>query len=787
MPWNPFILDNPIGLVTNQVNPPFKSFSQLKNFELREKKGEIWKRKGTSSVYAPPTVDAKLSSVTWLKADNFYCQSSGIGQEITILIGKGTLAAYSNDFVAAASINILLIYASHYWDGSAWQEGWTWLNECALTTLHTISGSDYDIQLDFEDAAVIAANKYAGWTLYNIDADFAAWVGAVYEYGATNDQIGIYQSNNSHSWTDNATAPDGGDAILLMKSYIPYAFLTNVSSLTSDDIMFYKVKDELRISFGGEANKNTLSISYIKNFLDDFSFHGSKNIDDARTRDGLYVEIYNASGLESYSNLADSGTGAPAGELTPSASNYGFIITAILDGYQEFVIHKEFYTNNLEEAIIASWGANLGTLSRRVTQFRIWWCTADANDKQTSQFFLWDDNDYILTYATDTASGLFSISNTGDINFGNNFYDADKLTKTELENALGYYPTTNYIKSFDHATIASDTTLAIRCYDDKLYDNQIFYSPVDGDGTPMYDVIPTLLFHQLEKFDNDDIVGIAALENGDAVICREKSNQILDPNTSRILYNYNGHGCVSKQSIVELNGLVTWASELDIVNSQRQELLEHSVRDTYRKLSSAEKAGIIATVDEYENYRFHDGSSYSREYVINPEYGVLMFSYPEVPVCYIRTSDNNLWYMANNGRIIKHDKSRDSNGYFSVMQDVDQDASAIDISLLLRTNKMDSTFLQNTNVQALFSIRDIFVEYISADAFIFSLYYNDYLYKAITVPASATLSRTRHLFGLNSSGKNFSLDITLTTSDQVFVIRTIGGHYKLLPKGQWGS
>lgn len=394
-----FEISNFTGIATSKRSPNKSECLECKNFDTRFIDGDLTLRPGFVTKYtAIANADHRSKlSLTYLGFENFY-SPEGSGQEITTWVTKSVLTGESTGQTLGTptSINVLAIFTSHRWTGSAWSatnwdgstSGKYWLNHCVLTKIKTVNASRWKLELDFTDADLITASMFDKWTIANISKSPVEYQKVIltydYDGGGGNSNPGVEITSETHTWA-------AGDTVLLMRNYIPYDELVAMghpsSGVTSAQLNFSKVINDLRISFGGYENRIALTVGYRKTYLGlssiDFGSYTSNQIETFATTDGLILEPYNTYGMVASSNPEI----IPSGTLT--AGNYFFKIIATTDNFNKYFISENLAGFASASDIRINPSMVLGTLPKRITSVAVYWASGGVTDKEaTSPYFL---------------------------------------------------------------------------------------------------------------------------------------------------------------------------------------------------------------------------------------------------------------------------------------------------------------------------------------------------------------------------------------------------------------
>jgi hypothetical protein len=314
MSWNSLQISDFRGISASTRNPDKNSAQAADNVDLRGPSGDLVTRKYYESIYSAPT-HASLSSNTKLAAETIYVSDVGGGQEIIIAVTKGALSG----------TNLICIWATHQWNGSSWvaNSNWHWLNECVKTTV--TSRTSYAVVTGL----TITDNQYDGWYVYNVTkAQYA--------------RVFISKAPNELHLTDSTGVWDASDALILMRNYIPYEYLTGNYNATTNDVTFHKVLDGLRIGFGGQPGRAALAVMYVNRTYNltgfdfgDADYSNTTNLANFAATNRVICEVYNnrptlAASISMLSSEVREEDQLPFGD-------YKVKMSSLLDGYNHFV------------------------------------------------------------------------------------------------------------------------------------------------------------------------------------------------------------------------------------------------------------------------------------------------------------------------------------------------------------------------------------------------------------------------------------------------------------------
>ena len=334
--WTEVEFAQALGMITNVNNPGRKSAQLLLNVHTHDKPGKLSLRPGYALKYAMPS-DSTITNSTFLNFEMFMDKQADpdlSGQEVTCLIQKGTIIPISGSG-ASYTQNALCFWIRPYWNGSAWIDDWQWLNKIIITQVTTAASPEsYPNELEIYGNAVqgLGTGALAGWTVYNQTLNqFAKIITSAADGADTRICHTLYNS----AWAL-------GNTIILMQNYYDLICLAEIYNCIASDIVFHKINDDLRIGFGGQANRTGISIGYRNKYylIQKFDFTTiHPDLTDAALQD--FQEVNNVVLDEFITDTSGFGmnltlvAGAPSKALT--AGTWYFRLTATLDNYEEML------------------------------------------------------------------------------------------------------------------------------------------------------------------------------------------------------------------------------------------------------------------------------------------------------------------------------------------------------------------------------------------------------------------------------------------------------------------
>lgn len=377
-----------IGIVQDTAKPPLNSAADMYNIDLRDKTGVMKLRSGYTLLYDTPKLatfpNSKISNLSIVAFESVTVTSAGVDQDVIVLVATGTVAGMGGvSYPTPASINTLLIFSSHYWDGSAWQrfqdsavDDWYLMNAMVLTKIKSAPSTN-QLTFDYTDNSYALDNWYVhnvtkGETTTIVKYDVDPIV-TLYGYG--------YCSNTVSDWS-------AGDTVIIMRNYIPYTELTAMSSVTSDDVSFHKVLDGLRIAFGGKADRLALAVSYNKKYfiINKFDAYGSATsgeVQGASKVDGLVLTPISPYPYDNVYNIRITKTSALSSIL--AAGKYFVQMSVLLDDVHEFVVANSSIELDGTENIYITPFIEFARMNRRIHTIKIYISKASSSAQEATE------------------------------------------------------------------------------------------------------------------------------------------------------------------------------------------------------------------------------------------------------------------------------------------------------------------------------------------------------------------------------------------------------------------
>ena len=208
---------------------------------------------------------------------------------------------------------------------------------------------------------------------------------------------------------------------------------------------------------------------------------------------------------------------------------------------------------------------------------------------------------------------------------------------TEMSDEMGYNPTFNMVRGWDQALLFRGRAYYLNPFIEKRYENFIVVSHIAPPSTYMYDMASFSNFRELEKFDSNKAIAMALLPTIELLILKDKSINAIDPDTGASREPVFGIGCVSRNTVVNMNGIIYWADEDDIYvmniggGFTPRPILEETIRDIYQALTN--KEWLFAIRDRYNTYRLRTYDEANKREFLFTKNGPIeenKYLYPEI-------------------------------------------------------------------------------------------------------------------------------------------------------------
>lgn len=777
--WTEILIDNFKGESTRPV-PERNECDLCQNLDLREIDGEMVVTGKLVQKYAAPTL-TDFGTATLLAMDTFHVTQTSTRKEVTVQVQKGTLSKVTGSSPSVSSKNMVAVCVRPYWSGSAWVDSWKWLTRSLLTNL--TSKSTYTVTAYGVTKAILDTEPH--WIVYNVTQDETA---NVLTWDASNNII-ISRSD----WVN-------GDTVIFMTNYVPWTNLTANYSATADEVSFIKPPNGgIRIAFGGQADRLTLAVKYWKRYGFVSTVAAGAYTTQINNYDELILDPYNI--YTDPDPITSNGIGTSASTTLQgwtagldSGTNLFWVITAILDDYQEFAIGSGTYTgfSTTEERYI-TWEPILkrGALNKRFTKIRLYVALSDPvnNSQVATQYRLVSEKEY--SAATYTGTATWGLNSTGGLYSPFQLLTYKQIfeqSEQELNSTLGYTVLkgrigagtidTNYVKSWDKAIITGGQVFAFNPVITAREVNIAYRSIVESNGASNYDLIPSELIVNLEGKDGNDVRDVVVTKNNEILVGRDNSCQILDPITGVTYDTPEGLSSVSRRGLVTFFGYTAIPSKYDVLlfnSKDYQDITQFTLREEYRDIT--DKTLIQSVRDDKANsFCFYDGDT--TEFIWTPGKGWVrrssdVFESEDI-IAYSVDEDGQILYQHADGKIY----------YRSNTLQEDNSISFEWQSVILNVNLMPE--IKSTQR---FLIGYIAIDYVSPDtAMSMRISLDGAAFgNAITVPANQTSYR-QEVTKFIGAVKTLQINLTGTkvASDDDVRIRGIKIGVKPVNFGRWG-
>jgi hypothetical protein len=251
-----------------------------------------------------------------------------------------------------------------------------------------------------------------------------------------------------------------------------------------------------------------------------------------------------------------------------------------------------------------------------------------------------------------------SITNFKVIEKQTNYLDADTLLGVLDESQMGYLPASSLVKDWGCAIVRGGCSFVGNAFIDQKYPTLIFFSPVSGDGTSQYDVIPddeaNILDADKDSFRGETVIALAQMNNTWIAALTEGGGAIINPDTGETQEVPRGLGILSKDSIAYFRGRIFWGSTDDLVATDNSgynadQIDANSVRDIYKLVP--DKTLVTGCIDQYGCYHVGLGLNSVVQELLMTDRGWFDLSrehYPQVlRNCFLGV----VWFMDPQGNI----------------------------------------------------------------------------------------------------------------------------------------
>jgi hypothetical protein len=633
------------------------------NLDLRaDVDGELEVTRGITTVYAPPT----LASFTYngagqgvLGFERIYMSQFATPQEVTLMVIKGTLARVGTT-ASVASKNILAFCIRPHWGGSSWVDDWQWLNQMKIG--HITAKGDYSVTVNSE-----SLGNFANFDIiYNVTRN---------EYAVIISQT--VGGGNPYSTASKLTNWQVNDTIILTKNHFPLTYLEGMYSATAAQINFHKVLNDIRVGTGGYVNRLGAGVGYRNK---DFYIETAEVPDWTGYHfDEVILDPYNIitdSGTYNFT-VDDSGLSLDTGfQHAKHGKALFYKITALLDGFNEYIVAEgSFEYANGSSRIIFKPSIRMATMNKRITGFNLYCAVGDSSDAtvRAGNYHLTKTHSLLEATADVDGSGNFwHVDEDGYLKYGyttvgfaeRGFIVTASMVDSatlEIEEQLGYFPTTDLVKSWDQAVEAGGSIHYLNPYINERNTNKIIVSVISGDGAFQQDVAPPTNYHDLGSRDGNDVVALEVMPNENLLAIRQNSRQEVNTLTGRVVDLDVGGGAVSRKSIVNFGKHIAIPDKDDVLIygwGRDENISEATIRDLYRAIS--DKSAIFSAKDDKGDAYVMNAGGGDYEYVfVNGKGWTRNFPYGGTgrPIAYTNSNDGYLYYLGDDGSVYRRDNT----------------------------------------------------------------------------------------------------------------------------------
>jgi len=699
------------GIATSKRIKAKNDATEILNFDLRERVGDLVLRDGYQQKYAAPS-NARLTDLSILAGENFYVQDYGSGREVTVLVGKATLNRETGSGITPSTLNIPVVFIRPFWKqltfGTIQAGSTTTVIKSNLTTTADQYKNCY-LRIATTNAVPTSSNtgnfrKIISHTI-GVNAEFTIDklpYSPVATYG-----FDIFGWSDAWQWLNEMiytkiTGIHGADQATPI---LYYGFLDEnelvswvITNITKNEhsIILYSDGVGADDKFGVADCNNSWDADDVvliqKNHIPFEYLYSLHNITAADINFySVLNEIRIAFGGQPKRLAFAIGMRDKSFQIATLPLSYPSIaaqlLQSLISSRQEIMLDPINTTCETGTYTVAFADYGTGTFPNKKYFYRV---TAFLDDHSE---FLIIESSYTIAVNKQlsmtiklaatfnkriTAFRLWLSEGVGtsdtevtqrDLNYNKNswVYDNDGLLYNlfsiyidypeftnnlgEMQELLGYAPTLVYANSFDQGLVVGKTVYAANPYSDIRWNNLIYVSPESGESVFQYDVLTASNYREAEQYDKNDIVGIGLLNNMDFAILKKNSFNQMDKDTG-ITYRPSDKGSVARRSIVRTDNGLIWANENDIIAADTQQIIgisENSIRDQYRTLTAAQKAAIIGAKEEKDSaYRFFTGDTTNKTEFVFTSKGVIKQKRNLYPDGYIQARDGSVWFIRQN-------------------------------------------------------------------------------------------------------------------------------------------
>ena len=261
-----------------------------------------------------------------------------------------------------------------------------------------------------------------------------------------------------------------------------------------------------------------------------------------------------------------------------------------------------------------------------------------------------EDPMYLVISHYQVSAGFFWIDLVSLKEKGILEYTGSTVQGTEMKTEIGYNATYNMVKGWDHVLVNRNRAYYVNPYTDERFENFIYASNISRSGY-MYDIASaTTKAFEVERHDGNKTLGIALLSTLELLVVKDKSIMSVDPETGAVREPIFGNTCVSRHTIVNINGVIRWCGLEDIyqVSSEGfyvRGLLKETIRDIYLKLNG--KYTLFAIRDKFNTYRLRTYDADNRTEFLLSENGWIEEKKSLLPEIYRAGYTNQMYFLAS--------------------------------------------------------------------------------------------------------------------------------------------
>jgi len=187
-------------------------------------------------------------------------------------------------------------------------------------------------------------------------------------------------------------------------------------------------------------------------------------------------------------------------------------------------------------------------------------------------------------------------------------YTSSVQNGIEMSDSLGYTPGASLVMGWDQALVFHGSTYFLNPYvGGERLDGFIYVSIINSANSFMFDIATADNYRELDTFESYEVIGMILLPTMELLILMNNCITAIDPDTGIARNPVFNVGVISRDSIVNINGIIFWCDDEDIYMLNIGEglnpkaLLENTIRDLYQAL--ANKNLLFCVRDQYNTYR----------------------------------------------------------------------------------------------------------------------------------------------------------------------------------------